>query len=142
MTDKLEKLNRAFFIAMLICIALGAYIARQVPDVSANAHAAVRSDLPGQIFSGAVNVTTAAAVKVPTACSKARNALALYNNGPNTIWCGGTSAVTTSTGYPILAASQLGVDVACNADGSAALWCIASSADQVSPANTRYIEVK
>lgn len=110
--------------------------------VAATAYAAVRSDLPGQIFNGAVQVTTAAAVKVPTSCAKARNAIAIYNNGPNTIWCGGTAAVSNTTGFPIATTTMLSIDVACNADGSAALWCISDTADQSSPNDTRWIEVK
>jgi L-ascorbate metabolism protein UlaG (beta-lactamase superfamily) len=110
--------------------------------IALTAYAAVRSDRPGQVFYGVVNVTTAAAVKVPTNCARDRNSLAVFNNGPNTIYCGGDSAVLTTTGFPIGAGSQLAIDVACNADGSAAIWCISATADQASPANTRVIEVR
>ncbi len=100
-------------------------------------------DSPDATF-GAVNVLASAATKVPTAPLSGRHGIAIYNGGPYTIYCGWTSAVATTTGFPVLTGGSLSVDVSYSAStsGKAFLWCIAATADQSSPANTRYLEVK
>lgn len=95
--------------------------------------------LPRASF-GAVNIATATATKVFTGLDS-RNSFGVYNNGPNTIWCGWASNVTSNTGFPITAGSFLSVDVVWQIGGQD-FYCIASSADQTSPANTRWIQVK
>jgi hypothetical protein len=73
-----------------------------------------------------------------------RNALAIYNNGPATIWCGWTSTVTPLTGFPVASGSSLSVDVVyLSSTSSPLLYCVASNGrDQEAPANTRWIQVK
>src|SRR5689334_2095583 len=104
--------------------------------------AAVHGDNPAKFSVQAVNVLNNAATLVPTANLSSRNAISIFNNGPNTIWCGDKSSVTTSTGYPILAGTQLGIDLVAQGTTSPTIYCIASTADQSSPANTRVMEVK
>lgn len=107
------------------------------------ADAAVPGDPMAKARSGAVNVLNSAATLVPAIAMQGRNALSIYNAGPNTIYCGWTSGVTTSTGYPIPTLSALSIDITCGSPSNCpTLYCIANSADQTSPANTRYIEVK
>lgn len=103
--------------------------------------AAVPGDTAAFLNNGSVVVLASAAVQVASTNS-ARNAIAIFNNGPNTIWCGGTSAVTTATGFPILTQTFLAVDVRIANNGTGKIFCIASTADQVSPADTRWIEVR
>ncbi len=111
--------------------------------VSGSAVADADLDSPDATF-GAVNVLASAATKVPTTPLSGRHGIAIYNGGANTIYCGWTSAVATTTGFPVLAGGSLSVDVSYSAStsGKAFLWCIAAVGDQSSPANTRYLEVK
>lgn len=67
--------------------------------------------------------------------SNDRKNITVYNNGPNTIYIG-DSTVTTTTGLPIPAGSQLSADYG----GRSALYAIAATAAQVSPADTRVLE--
>ena len=91
---------------------------------------------------GAVEVGTAATA-VPTSVLTSRNAVSIVNLGPNDIFCGWTSAVTTLTGFPVSAnGGTLSVDVTYNATkASPKLYCITTVA-QLSPAKTRYMEVR
>ena len=120
---------------VLIVVALGLLVA------------ATKGDTP-KASSGAVNVLlspsvdggSAAPTKVFTGLS-GRNAFAVYNNGPNTLWCGWVSNVTTATGFPVVAGGTLSVDVVWEIGGQD-FYCTAATADQASPANTRWIQVK
>lgn len=114
--------------------------------VAGVAGAAVIGDPNAQATHGAVQVdTTATAVPAVASLMKLRNAFAIFNNGPGTIYCGWTSSVTTATGFPVVSGGSLSVDVryATSSNGVArpALYCIATVL-QVSPADTRYIEIK
>lgn len=95
---------------------------------------------------GAVAVdTTATPVPALASIMKRRNSIAIFNNGPNPIFCGWSSAVTTGTGFPIAAGGSLSVDVryatGTNGTSAPALYCI-TTVLQVAPADTRYFEVK
>lgn len=105
------------------------------------AFAATAGDAPPIMTNGAVNVTTAAAIAVPTTCTKGTNTFIIYNNGPNTIWCGRVNNVSNTTGFPVCTGCSLNVDITCPVN-TARFYCRADTADQVSPANTRYLEVK
>lgn len=105
------------------------------------AYGATKGDLPSKVTFGAVQVLTASATKVFTGMP-GRNAFSLYNNGPNTLWCGNRSSVTTSTGFPVPAGASLSIDLAYHDSGDSDFYCIASTADQASPADTRWLQVK
>lgn len=143
---EMNKLTKAFFVAMVACIALGVYIARQVPDAVPQSHAAVRSDAPGWGYTNAVNVLDGG-TKLLT-CHTASNAFSVYNGGPNPIFLGFDPSVTTDSGYPIASGGQLAIDMFCNADksGSGSVYATVGEgtnvAVQAAPANTRIIEVK
>lgn len=103
--------------------------------------AAVPGDSQPGLAYGPVNVGVTATA-IPAAPMGSRNALALVNLGPNTIYCGGDAAVTAATGFPIATGGVLGIDV--GYDGQKvrpAIHCI-TSVLQVSPLNTRWMEVK
>lgn len=104
-------------------------------------HSAPKGDSPSKAKHGAVQIATASATQVFTGVP-GRNAFAIYNNGPNTIWCGWTSAVTTATGFPVASGSALSIDITYENSGSPNFYCIASTALQVSPTDTRWIQVK
>lgn len=111
--------------------------------VSALAWSAVKGDQLAKGRVTAVSVLSSAATLVPTTPMKGRNAISIYNNGPNTIWCGFTSTVTTATGYPIPTLTSLGIDITCaNVNTCPSVYCRASTADQASPADTRIIEAE
>lgn len=104
--------------------------------------AAVKGDPLSKGNFGAVNVLNSAATAIPATNLKSRNAISIYNNGPNTIWCGFRSNVTSTTGYPVASARALSLDIVSMDDGAPVIYCIADTADQASPANTRFLEVK
>lgn len=109
--------------------------------VAITAMAGIKGDTPEGHY-GAVNVLQTA-TKVPTTCHN-RNGWAAFNLGPNTIYCGFDNSVATTTGFPVLTNTPLSMDLVC-AKGISAnvdIWCIAATADQSSPANTRYIEAR
>lgn len=114
-----------------------------VACMGAMAFAATKGDPQPKATNGAVLVLNSAATQIFTSSTGmvGRNAFALYNNGPNTIWCGWKSNVTTATGFPVTAGGALSVDLV-SLDAAQTLYCIASTADQVSPADTRWIQVK
>lgn len=103
--------------------------------------AATKGDVTPKAQNGAVAVTTAAAVKVFTGMT-GRNVFSIFNNGPNTIWCGFRSNVSNTTGYPVPASASLSIDLVFNAAGDADFYCRADTADQVNPLDTRWIQVK
>lgn len=109
--------------------------------VQYSALAATKGDLPPKARNGAVQIATASPTKVFTGLS-GRNAFNIYNNGPNTLWCGFVSNVTNTTGYPVAAGASLGIDMAYHDIGDQDFYCIADTALQVSPADTRWIQVK
>lgn len=121
-----------------LAVVVGVSLALSVPLV----HAATKGDPLPKATNGAIQVATASPTQMFPAprFMPGRNAFSLYNNGPNTIWCGWTSAVTTATGFPVTAGGSLSVDLVTN--GSDSLYCIASTALQVTPADTRWIQVK
>lgn len=112
--------------------------------VCATAIAATKGDQSSKASNGAVNVLSSAPTLVFTTSTllRGRNSFAIYNNGPNTIWCGWSSAVATTTGFPVATLTMLSVDLVAMADVDANFYCLASTADQTSPANTRWIQVK
>ena len=86
----------------------------------------------------AVQVATASATQLLTSATNSggpRGAVSIANLGPNAIFVGTTSAVTTVTGFPI--AATTGTLTLTGVDLSDGLWAIAATALQVSPADTR-----
>jgi hypothetical protein len=68
-----------------------------------------------------------------------REAVEVYNHGPNTIFCSFTSAgAVVDKARPILAEGSWAVD----AIGRVDIWCIAKTADQVTGAATIVSEIK
>lgn len=102
--------------------------------------AATKGDSPGWGQYGKVEILTTATLVFTN--TSGRNAFAIVNNGPNTIWCGFDTSVLTTTGFPIFAAGALSIDMTSANVTESSLYCIATSAAQVAPANTRWIQVK
>lgn len=107
---------------------------------AAMVHSAPKGDMPKARY-GAVAVATASATLVFTAMT-GRNTFSLQNLGPNAIYCGYDSAVTTATGTQVASGAFLAVDLVANSTTDTAVYCIAASALQVSPADTRWMQVK
>lgn len=114
--------------------------------------AATKGDGPPKARSGASQIAAydagtfsqdggAQPTKVFTALP-GRNTFAIYNNGLATMYCSWSSNVTPSNGFPILAAGFLSVDITYNGSGDQDFYCIQTGADQFSPADTRWIQVK
>lgn len=115
--------------------------------------AATKGDQPPKARSGAIGVAaydggTAAIdggvnpTKVFTGLP-GRNAFAIYNNGTVTIWCGWSKSVTPANGFPVVAAGSLSIDMTYNNGGDQDFYCVQSNGtDQVTPADTRWIQVK
>lgn len=101
--------------------------APEVVSVSANTAAAF----------GAVQCSST----VPTLIGELddRRALAVLNRGPNIIWlCPASEGCSSTTGWSVLPGGSFTLDV-----GNVIEWyCLADTADQVSPADTRFVEVK
>lgn len=70
----------------------------------------VRDELTANIKSTAVSVSTSA-VKLPTTVMEGRRSILIYNNHASNILYVGDNNVTTSTGIPIAAASDISIDV-------------------------------
>lgn len=102
--------------------------------------AAVKGDTPAWVRYGAVNAVQASATAIP--CVSGQNAVNVQNRGPNSIYLGGDANVTSATGTEIVSGGNLAMDVTCNSDGTSKLYVISVTADQSSPANTRYLPVR
>ena len=107
-------------------------------------YAATPGDKLPAASAGAVNILNSAATLVFSSSTvlRSRNAFAVYNHGPNTVWCGWKNNVSNTTGFPITAEATLSVDLVFNAGDTVNFYCISDSADQTSPLNTRWIQVK
>lgn len=81
----------------------------------------------GGPFSVTAVSVTAVATRLPTIPLKYRRAIAVRNNGGNTIFIGPDSSVTTSTGFPLKTDEIFEADVATTGE----LWAIAASATDV-----------
>lgn len=108
------------------------------------ANAATKGDSSPAFKSGAVAIATASATLIPGMGSA--NAVLIQNLGPNPIYCGGSS-VTTATGISVPAnGGTLSIDIVQFAGSSTTIapeiYCIAATALQVTPADTRYMRVK
>jgi hypothetical protein len=87
----------------------------------------------------AVNVLASANTVLYTPTGTNMERIAVFNNGPNTIWVdssGNASGDLRSTGFPIPAAGSATFDPL-----QGALVARASTADQAADANTRVIRV-
>ena len=72
-----------------------------------------------------------------------RNAVSIQNLGPNAIYIGFDSSVTTATGTQVPASGgSLSVDLRMRPDGTPKIYCIAATALQVSPNDTRWMEIR
>lgn len=108
------------------------------------ANAATKGDPVPAFKSGAVAIATASATLIPGMGSA--NAVLIQNLGPNAIYCG-PSSVTTATGVSVPAnGGTLSIDIVQFAGSTTTIapeiYCIAATALQVSPADTRYMRVK
>lgn len=114
-----------------------------------NANAAVKGDPVSGMKYGAVQIATANATAIPD--MNGANAVLVQNLGPNAIYCGNDSLVTTSTGTQVPAnGGVLTFDIVQGGAGPVTgtatitpnLWCRSATALQVTPNDTRYIRVK
>jgi hypothetical protein len=107
--------------------------------------AAPKGDIQPVAHHGAVQVGIAATA-VPAAPLGARNAFQIQNLGPVDIYCGWGATVTVATGTRISASGGTqSIDVTVTGAGvnTPALYClVASGGAQVSPEDTRYLEVR
>lgn len=111
------------------------------------AHGATVGDVSPKATYGAVNVATASVTTIFTTGTSGtaltgRNAFMVFNHGPNTIWCGFDNAVTNATGMPIGPETALSVDLTYISANNKTFYCIADTALQASPLNTRWLQVK
>lgn len=85
----------------------------------------------------AVAVGTSATQLYGTAIPANAKRLTIVNGGPNAIHIGPTNAVTTANGFRIPAGSTFPLQAGVHLNG--AIWAIAETAAQVSPADTRVL---
>lgn len=102
---------------------------------------ATRGDTTPKATNGAVQILASAATQVFTGMT-GRNSYAIFNHGPNTIWCGYQNTVSNTTGFPVGPETSLNVDLVYNGSGDKDFYCRADTADQVSPLDSRWIQVK
>lgn len=109
------------------------------------AYAAIKGDPSSGFKYGAVNVLNSAATAIPG--MGGANTVLIQNLGPNAIYCG-DSSVATTTGIQVPAlGGALSIDIvqlAGNNDTTIRpiIYCLAATADQASPNNTRYMRVR
>ena len=72
----------------------------------------------------------------------ARNAISVQNLGPNAIYIGFDANVTVNTGTQVGPTNFLAVDIRGRSDGTPQIYCIAATALQVSPADSRWMEIR
>lgn len=118
-----------------------------VMGIAAISYAATKGDASPAMKYGAVNILNSAATAVPDMAFA--NAVMIQNLGPNVIYCGSNSSVTSTTGVQVAASGGvLTIDIVQSPPVSGSttvtpsLYCIAATADQTSPNNTRYIRVR
>lgn len=85
----------------------------------------------------AIPVKTATATLL-TAGTTDRKNITILNRGPNSIYIGFDSTVTTNTGYEIVSGGTFSADYG----DRATVYAIAATADQASPADTRVLETR
>lgn len=109
--------------------------------------AATKGDPSPAMKYGAVNVLNSAATAIPNMAQA--NTVLVQNLGPNVIYCGSDNTVTTSTGIQVPASGGvMAIDIVQvppaygSTNVTPVLYCIAATADQTSPSNTRYMRVK
>jgi hypothetical protein len=108
--------------------------------VSSMAEPVVSVAATGSGSYAAVQVLTGSATKVATASTApSRKNITIQNLGPNDIYCGFDTSVTTATGMKVAAnTGVLSIDLGPNVT----VYCRAASADQSSPADTRVWELR
>jgi hypothetical protein len=96
---------------------------------------------PGKFQCVAVAVQTTATTVISG--SSEHNAWLIQNLGPNPIYCGGTASVATTTGVQVPAnGGVLSADMwGGNLSGVTTITCIAATANQTTPLDTRKCEV-
>lgn len=131
-----NELKRSSLIGVCIaCMALSVGLCTKM------AQGAVKGDSPTKGTYGATAIATASATKVFTGMT-GRNAFSVFNHGPNTMWCGWNSAVTNVTGFPVGPETALSIDMTFNSADDKDFYCRADTAIQVSPLDTRWLQVK
>lgn len=95
---------------------------------------------------GAVQVTASPVSPLcfPTTGLNSRAGILVTNLGPNTIYCGSDSSVTTATGTPVFTNEKFSVGISYRYGTTAGRVqvCCTTSALQVSPADTRWAQVR
>ena len=90
---------------------------------------------------GKVTLAAATATLIPTTSLNGRTDLAIYNLGTATVYCGYTSSVATTTGFPIPPNGSLSLGVSYRTSQAAVVvYCIATDA-QTAPNDLRWIEI-
>ncbi|HXJ48438.1 MAG TPA: hypothetical protein VNF91_04645 [Candidatus Acidoferrum sp.] len=85
---------------------------------------------------GNVAVLASAATNiVPTNSTTDIGAVLIQNRGPNSIYIGNDNSVTTSTGLELAAGNAMSY----RRNQPGGVWARAATADQVSPADTRWV---
>lgn len=84
---------------------------------------------------GKVAVLASAATVIVPAAGVEELAVSIQNRGPNSIYVGNDANVTTGTGTEIGSGKTLSY----NRNPNNGVWGIAITADQVSPADTRWL---
>lgn len=92
---------------------------------------------------GAAQVNTSATC-FPATGMNSRAGLLITNLGPNTIYCGSDSSVTTATGTPVFTNEKFSVGISYRYGTTAGRVqaCCITTVLQVSPADTRWAQVR
>jgi hypothetical protein len=124
----MKKTLRILLALALVALPLSA-LADQPVTVAANSTGSVQ----------AVQLVTTSATKITSAFTQSRKNITIQNRGPDSIYCGFTAAQAASTvGYEVTSGSVLSMDLGL----AIPVYCRATNANQVSPTDTRIIEVQ
>lgn len=126
-----ERLRRGW-VLLSLAVLIAAWVALLPRAFGANAAPALTGD--------AVQCGTTPTLISPSPLA-GREGLGVYNNGPNTIYIGG-SAVTTAKGWPVPPGGFWSAAVSYNSlSAGVKVYCV-TTVLQVSPADSRYQEVE
>lgn len=102
----------------------------------------VVADVGSSFITQKVAVLTTS-VRITQDTQSDRKRIKVFNNGPNPIYVGPDSTVTTGTGFPVPAgtSAEFRLRTSTESHGTAGqLWAIAGTASQTSPLDTRVYE--
>lgn len=123
-----EKALLVLFVAALVMFAAALVIPHQARADVAQGFGTVN----------AVQCSNVAPTLVATHLVNSRINASLINLGPNTIYFGYSNALTAANGWPLAPGATIGIDLGVNVS----LYCLATSALQASPLDTRFMELK